>query len=248
MRFRCIEHGAVDSTSERAFAALTDGTARHGDVHFATSQSAGRGRRGRSWWSPPGEGLYASLVLLPPPPPWNPVGLTMAGGLAVLDAARACGLLGARLDWPNDLVAGDSKLAGVLVETKGFVPETPHYVVGLGLNVGQREFPAELRRERAVASLRSLGLLVSVEEAREAVLLSLASRLEQMEGNVDALAADYLLGTGLRDRRVRVRFGDQECLGKLDDLTVAGGVALSEIDGKARSFPLEIVRELVPCL
>lgn len=172
----------------------------------------------------------------------------MAGGLAVLDAVRACGLREARLDWPNDLMVGDSKLAGVLVETRGFVPEAPHYVVGLGLNVGQREFPAELCRERAVASLRSLGLDVAVEEAREAVLQSLASRLDQVERDVDALAADYLLGTGLRDRRVRVRFGEQECLGKLDDLTIAGGIALSGLDGKPRTFPLEIVRELASCL
>jgi len=172
----------------------------------------------------------------------------MAGGLAVLDAVRACGLLGARLDWPNDLMVGESKVAGVLVETRGFVPETPHYVVGLGLNVGQLEFPAALRRERAVASLRSLGSDVSVEAAREAVLESLATRLDQMERDADALAADYLLGTGLRDRRVRVRLGEQEFRGNLEDITIAGGIALSGPDGKLQTFPLEIVRELAPCL
>lgn len=248
MRFRRIEHGAVDSTSERAFAALASGRARHGDVHFSTAQSAGRGRRGRSWWSPPGVGLYASLVLLPPPPPWNPAALTMAGGLAVLDVVRALGLVEARLDWPNDVMIGQSKIAGVLVETRGFDPRAPHYVVGLGLNVRQREFPAELRGERAVASLSSLGLDVGVEDAREAVLVSLAARLDQMERDVDALAADYLLGTGLRDRRVRVRFGEEECLGQLADLTIARGIVLSGLDGNARTLPLEIVRELAACL
>jgi len=248
VRFRRIEHGAVDSTSERAFAALADRTAQHGDVHLATSQSAGRGRRGRRWWSPPEEGLYASLVLLPAPPPPHSAALTMAGGLAVLDAVRALGLREAHLDWPNDVMAGPAKLAGILVETRGFDPHAPHYVVGIGLNVAQREFPAELRGERAVASLRSLGLETGLEAAREAVLASLARRLDQLEHEVDALAADYLVGTGLRDRRVRVRFGEEELLGNLDDLTIADGVVLSGLDGRARTLPLEIVRELAASL
>ena len=68
MTLRVLRHGIVDSTSERAFAALADGSARHGDVHVAEGQSAGRGRLGRLWASAPGEGLYASLVLLPGPP------------------------------------------------------------------------------------------------------------------------------------------------------------------------------------
>jgi BirA family biotin operon repressor/biotin-[acetyl-CoA-carboxylase] ligase len=168
----------------------------------------------------------------------------MAGGLAVLDAVRACGLRGARLDWPNDVVVGESKLAGVLVETRGLVPHAPHYVVGLGLNVRQREFPAELRGERAVASLRSLGLDVALAEVREALLRSLSARLDQTDRDADALAADFLAGTELRDRRVRVRMGEHDCLGSLDDLTIAGGIALSGVDGTRRTFPLEIVREV----
>ena len=66
--FRVIEHGTVDSTSERAFAALACGEARHGDVHVATAQTAGRGRRGASWSSAKDAGLYMSVVWLPPPP------------------------------------------------------------------------------------------------------------------------------------------------------------------------------------
>ena len=248
MRFRRIEHGEVDSTSERAFAELASRRARHGDVHVATSQSAGRGRRGRSWWSPPGEGLYASLILLPPPPPPSPSALTMAGGLAVLDAVRASGLADARLDWPNDVVVGESKIAGILVETRGFDPATPHYVVGVGLNVRQREFPEVLRAERPVASLLSLGLDLGVDEARDAVLEAIAARLDQMERDVDALAQDYLRGTGLRSRRVRVRSGGDESVGTLEGLTIGRGLLLRGIDGNSRTLPLEVVRELAPCL
>jgi len=172
----------------------------------------------------------------------------MAGGLAVLDAVRALGLCEARLDWPNDVTSGGAKLAGILVETRGLDPRAPHYVVGLGLNVRQREFPEELRGECAVASLGSLGMDVRVEDAREAVLVSLAARLDQAERDLDQLATDYLLGTGLQDRRVRVRFGEDECIGRLADLTIASGIVLSGLDGKAQRLPLEIVREVAPCL
>ena len=101
MQFRLHRHGAVDSTNERAFAAIQSGSALHGDVHVASGQTLGRGRLGRTWVSPEREGLYLSVILLPGPPPIEPAALTMASGLAVLDAVRALGLLGARLDWPN---------------------------------------------------------------------------------------------------------------------------------------------------
>jgi BirA family biotin operon repressor/biotin-[acetyl-CoA-carboxylase] ligase len=248
MHLRRIQHGVVDSTSERAFADIATGMARHGDVHLATAQTAGRGRLGRSWSSPPGEGLYLSLVLLPPPPPWNPAGLTMAAGLAMLDAAGALGLGGARLKWPNDLVAGEEKVAGVLVETRGLDPGRPHYVVGLGLNVRQRDFPTDLRAERPVASLALLGLDVSIERAREEVLAALVLRIELLPRDHVRLAADFLRATGLEGSRVRVRVGDEEHEGELEDLSLSDGLCLRGRDGRALSFPLEIVRSLAPSL
>ena len=82
MKLRAIQHADVDSTQARAFAAITDGTARDGDVHVASSQSAGLGRRGRSWFSPPTGGLYASVILLQDGPPSAPGAWTAAGALA----------------------------------------------------------------------------------------------------------------------------------------------------------------------
>ena len=237
MRLRLIRHGEIDSTSERAFAAIADGSARHGDVHVATAQTRGRGRLGRSWSSPAGQGVYLSLVLLPPPPPWSPAALTIAAGLAAFDAAEALGVREARLDWPNDLVVGEAKLAGVLVETRGLDPRAPHYVVGVGWNVRQRAFPAELAAEREVASLATLGVDATVEEALAAVLETLPRRLERIPADEVGLAADFLQATRLRGARVRVLVGEAEHEGRLDGLSVADGLRL----GDAR-FPLEIVR------
>ena len=133
---------------------------------------AGRGRLGRTWHSSAGEGLYASLILRPPPPAPNPAALTMAAGLGVIEGLEALGLAGARLKWPNDVLHGSGKLAGLLVESRGLDPRAPAFVAGVGVNVRQRAFPAELEAERAVTSLALLGLESTVEDVSAAYMRS----------------------------------------------------------------------------
>jgi BirA family biotin operon repressor/biotin-[acetyl-CoA-carboxylase] ligase len=249
MQFRTIRHGTVDSTSERAFAAIADGAARHGDVHVADAQTAGRGRQGRKWHSAGGEGLYASIVLLPGVE-LSAAGLTIAAGLAVHDAVGRLGLAGAALEWPNDVIvrtardAAGAKLAGILVETRGLDPRAPHYVVGIGINVRQRAFPDELVRERAVASLFSCGCNVTIGDVLEALLEALPARIEAIGSEPERLARDYLSATGLRGARVRVRSGDGAVEGRVDALDIAGGLVVTGADGARRTLALEVVREI----
>ena len=254
MQFRRIQHDLVDSTSERAFAALALGSARHGDVHVARGQSAGRGRLGRRWHSADGKGLYLSMVLLPEPPPWNPAALTMAGGLATLDALRAIAtsegaaglraLRELRIDWPNDVVALGAKLAGVLVETRGLDPAAPHYVLGLGLNVLQSGFPAELEAERAVTSCALLGLDVRVEVVEETLLGCLGQRLDQVDERSRTLSEDFLAAIHLEGRMVRAQFCERETTGELVELSFERGIALVTDKGTLVRAPLEFVRGL----
>lgn len=244
---RLLQHGEVDSTSERAFAALAAGTARHGDVHLAETQSAGRGRRGRAWASARGEGLYLSVVLLPASLP-HPAALTMGAGLAVLEAAGALGAASARLKWPNDVLVADAagspaaKLAGILVEARGLDPARPHAVVGIGLNVRQRAFPPELEAERAVTSLARLGLERTLEEARNALLARLAPRLEEACEHPAASARAYAAALGLDGRPVRLAHGRGEVRGRLLALGL-DGIELETSGGRARHL-LEHVQAL----
>jgi BirA family biotin operon repressor/biotin-[acetyl-CoA-carboxylase] ligase len=247
LQLRIHRHDLVDSTSERAFAELAAGRARDLDLHVARGQSAGRGRRGRSWHSASGEGLYASLVLLPRQP-IAPVALTLAGGLALLDAARAlfagAGRAdpGLHLEWPNDLAVAGAKLAGVLVETRGLDPARPHYVVGLGLNVAQRAFPAELRAERAVTSLALCGLDVEVARALAALCAALPVRFAEARAADPCLARDWLAATGLAGCAVRLEAGGARHSGRLAGLDLAE-LELESPRGRAR-FPLELVQAL----
>jgi BirA family biotin operon repressor/biotin-[acetyl-CoA-carboxylase] ligase len=127
-----IDLEACPSTNDEA-ARLSRAGASHGTVVISERQTAGRGRDGRAWKSPAG-GLYLSAIVRPPlslamvPP------MTLAIGIGVCDAIRACGV-GGTLKWPNDVLVGDRKIAGVLVEAQSQGGRLDTVIVGIGINV-----------------------------------------------------------------------------------------------------------------
>src|SRR6185369_11632059 len=97
------------------------------EVVIAERQTAGRGRRGRVWVSPPGRNVYLSAIVRPELPPARAPELTLVASLAVCDALRQAGVA-AGIKWPNDLLARDRKLAGILLELAA-EPDRVHWVV-----------------------------------------------------------------------------------------------------------------------
>lgn len=241
--FRVLRHGVVDSTNERAFAALAAGEARHFDAHLALEQTAGRGRLGRSWNSPRGEGLYLSVVLLPPAPGWPAPALAMAAGLAMRDLAAACGVADARLKWPNDLLVRGAKLAGILVEARGFDPAAPHYVLGMGMNLKQTRFDPLLAAERAVTSLALEARALEPGEAAEQLLPLLARRLTQASGAMATLCDDYVGAAGWRGELLDVEGASRVARGRLCGFDARGLRIRPEAPGDQRAveFALEHV-------
>ncbi|MEZ6020785.1 MAG: biotin--[acetyl-CoA-carboxylase] ligase [Planctomycetota bacterium] len=233
----------LDSTNEEALRLLAAGQAPHGLVLVATEQAAGRGRRGARWHSAPGEGLYMTAIWRPPAGLAAPL-LTMATGLGVYEGLATLGAPGLALKWPNDLLHGPAKLAGILVETRGMDPAHPAYAVGIGVNVGQAGFPGWLTGERPVTSLRILGLEVTPDQVLEALCRSLPPRWQQAEQDPESLSADYLAATGLAGRQVRCEAGDRVLEARLVGLTVPGGLELETGDGQLERIALEWVRAL----
>jgi len=133
-----------DVVRSRAAAGAAEGL-----LVVADSQSAGRGRLGRAWHSPPGQNLYLSLLLRPALPARHATPLTLLAGASL---ARTLANAGAapRLRWPNDLLlpaAGEfRKAAGILTEMATSGEEVRHVVVGIGLNVNQTEFPPDIEK------------------------------------------------------------------------------------------------------
>jgi len=240
---RLIRHDTVDSTSERAFAALEAGDARDGDAHVARVQTLGRGRRGRAWHGSE-ESLLVSFVHRPPPPGPAPQGLTMAAGVALLDTLTGLGADGLRLDWPNDVVHEDAKLAGILTESRGLDPARPAYVVGVGLNVLQRSFPTELAAERPVTSLARIGLETTPVAVLEALHPNLVRRLHEARTEPGAVDRAYLDALGLRGRAVLVQGADGEHAGRLEGLDSDQGVRLATGRGETLVLPLPRIQAL----
>jgi BirA family biotin operon repressor/biotin-[acetyl-CoA-carboxylase] ligase len=163
------------STSDEA-ARLARAGAGHGTLVVADAQTAGRGRLGRAWASPPGN-LYLSAVLRLPLPPADVPAVTLAIGVAVCDALRKAGAADAALKWPNDVVVGYAdrgvrKIAGILVEAQSQGGRVDAVIVGIGVNL-RGPVPAELA-DRAIA----LDDLVADAPDRDAFLALLLPGLE----------------------------------------------------------------------
>lgn len=142
----------------------------HGTLVVAEMQTAGRGRRGRSFHSPPGENLYFTLILRLEPSAHR--ALPVAVPLAVCRAVRATGV-DARIKWPNDVWAGDRKLAGMLIDAES-TPDGPVAYPGIGINVNGDPTMEPSLRDIATSVRRELGHPVS----REALLARCCNALE----------------------------------------------------------------------
>lgn len=144
-----------------------------GTTVVALQQSRGRGRQHRPWHSPPGLGLYLSVLLRPPWPASESGALALLAGLAVAAALKQLGVPDVKLKWPNDVLAGGKKICGVLIEPALKGERIGFAVVGIGVNVrhGAEDFPPELRG--TAVSCRLAGVDCSLAQARTAVLAAL---------------------------------------------------------------------------
>lgn len=136
---------ALESTNELAFQLALEGAA-HGEVVIADRQTRGKGRRGRTWVSPPNLNLYCSIVLRPELPPQRSPEITLVAAVALAQTLNELGAP-ARIKWPNDLQVDGRKVAGILTELSADPDQIHFAILGLGINVnGSRsDFPPELQ-------------------------------------------------------------------------------------------------------
>jgi BirA family biotin operon repressor/biotin-[acetyl-CoA-carboxylase] ligase len=169
-----VRLGRVDSTQTVAFALAADG-APDGTVVVADSQAAGRGRRGRAWLDEPGASLLASIVMRPRLAPARLPGLSLAAGVAVAEALMRAAGVTPRLKWPNDVLVNGRKIAGILLESRfGAETERATTILGIGVNLTQRVFPADL-----VQRATSLWLVSGRRVDRDALLAALLDALAE---------------------------------------------------------------------
>ncbi len=167
-----IELAEATSTND-VLRELAGQGAAEGTAVVAGLQTRGRGRQHRPWHSPPGLGLYLSVLLRPPWPASDSGALALLAGLAVATALQRLGVPGVTLKWPNDVLAGGKKICGVLIEPALRGDHIEHAVIGIGVNVrhGTAAFPPELRATATSCALA--GVDCTLAQARVAVLAAL---------------------------------------------------------------------------
>jgi BirA family biotin operon repressor/biotin-[acetyl-CoA-carboxylase] ligase len=191
------------STNDDALKAARAG-APHGSLFVAERQSAGRGRHGRAWLGEPGASLLCSLVLRPKLAPARAGAFPLLVGLCVRAAAARHSAAPILVKWPNDVMAADRKLAGVLVESAVAGIRLGFVVIGIGINVTSHPTAGDL--ELAATSLAELGARdVERELLLTEVLSELDARLERfLAHGVASLLAELARFDALRDRPVDV--------------------------------------------
>jgi BirA family biotin operon repressor/biotin-[acetyl-CoA-carboxylase] ligase len=219
------------STNSDALAAARDG-ALHGSVFFADEQTAGRGRGDHGWESAAGQGLYVSVLLRLALPSARLPLLPLAAGLAAVEAIRSASGLAADLRWPNDLLIGERKTGGILVESKTEEGILSFAVVGIGINVHQGIFDSDL-----ATPATSLDLESGHPTSRSSLLIALLESLEreaQTLVNIDTaqtiLARVERASTWVRGRQVEVH-GPQACTGVTDGLSENGFLLVKTAGG-----------------
>lgn len=222
----------IDSTNRLLLDEARRG-APEGVVAVADHQTAGRGRLGRSWKAPPGASLLVSVLLRPDLEAARAHLATMAAGLAMVEAVWLTAGFTPSLKWPNDLVVGDRKLAGMLSEAELHHGRLDALVVGIGVNVNWDVFPGELA-ETAVACNQVADRPVD----RAALLAVFLERLEDRyatllrPGGDEMVLGEYRQRCSTIGRLVRVELAAGETLeGRACGVDDTGGLDVETSDG-----------------
>ena len=220
------------STNDEA-AALARRGAAHGTIVLADAQTAGRGRLGRTWWSPPGNVFLSAVLRLAVAPAALPP-LTLAVGLGVRAAAAALGVTDAAVKWPNDVgvFRGTAfvKLAGVLTETVSRGGTIDAVIVGVGVNVDGTPPPELAAIATSIGAER--GTAATRAEVLDALLPALEGWIDRFaEGGASAIAAAFRRDAGFLGRDVAVASGATRRAGRVVDVDDDGALVL-EAEGR----------------
>lgn len=225
----------VDSTNNEIRRQAEQG-APEGTLAVAVEQTAGKGRRGRHWNSPGGgDGIWMSLLLRPDFAPECASMLTLVAAMAVQDGIYCVTGLDCRIKWPNDLVIGGKKTVGILTEMSTEVDYIRHVVIGIGINVGTKEFPPELQ-----ATATSLALNTEEPVKRAQLVCAIMEAFEKYYGifketlDLTNLREEYNRKLVNLGKQVRVLAPEQEYCGVAQGIDGKGELLVKAEDGEIR--------------
>ena len=221
----------IDSTNEQVKRLAADG-APEGTLVVAEQQSTGKGRKGRNFLSPPGVGIFMSMLLRPKVRVEDASRITLISALAVQEGIFNATGLNCQIKWPNDIISGKRKLTGILTEMSLEEERISYLVVGIGINVNHTSFPEELKdiatsiRMETGKSIRRAPLLVRVAESFEKYY-----EIYEKTGDLSALKDRYNELLVNRDREVEVLDEMHPCTGISEGINEKGELMVRTNEG-----------------
>ncbi|WP_312243119.1 bifunctional biotin--[acetyl-CoA-carboxylase] ligase/biotin operon repressor BirA [Pantoea sp.] len=223
----------TDSTNQYLLERMAE--LKSGDACIAEYQQAGRGRRGRQWFSPFGANLYMSMYWRLEQGPAAAMGLSLVIGIVMTEVLQELGAKEVRVKWPNDLYLHDRKLAGILVELTGKTGDAAQLVIGAGINLAMRT-PDESVVNQGWINLQEAGVKIDRNELAARLINRLREALSQFEQEGFAPFIDrWAALDNFIDRPVKLIMGDREVHGIARGIDKQGGLLLEQ-DGEVKSW------------
>lgn len=227
---------SLGSTNERA-KELARKDFPTGTVVIAEEQTAGKGRLGRSWFSPPGTGLWFSLIVRPDIPPNKAPFLTIIASLTLVKALSELNPeLKPLIKWPNDILIDDRKVCGILSELNADLGMINFAVIGIGINVNQDYFPEELS-----AKATSLKIALNTRIDRTGLLQGILNFFEGyyqklLEGRFKEILKEWKGYLNILGESVTIYSGSETYQGRVIDISSLGELVIKDNSGKVWSF------------
>jgi len=223
----------IDSTNQYLLERMNE--LQSGDACIAEYQQAGRGRRGRQWFSPFGANLYLSMYWRLEQGPAAAMGLSLVIGIVIAETLQQLGAQDVRVKWPNDLYLQDRKLAGILVELTGKTGDAAQIVMGAGINLAMRGADATQINQGWI-NLQEAGIAINRNDLAAKLINSLREALPIFER--DGLAPFTERWKALDNffnRPVKLLIGEREIHGIARGIDKQGGLLLEQ-DGEVKSW------------
>lgn len=224
---------STTSTNDVVEKLARDG-AKEGVVVFAETQTKGRGRLGRQWLSPKGKGLWFSILLRPDLPPQAVTRLTIASATGVARAIRKHTGLAPQIKWPNDILFGEKKVAGILTELSAELDTIKYVVLGIGVDVN-------LETEDLPVELRKIATSLRIESGQKQNRAELAAQMMRqldydyqriLTGDFDEVADEWVAQCSTIGKQINVETGGHSVHGRAEALDSDGALLVRTTHGR----------------
>ena len=223
----------IDSTNQYLLDRIPE--LQSGDSCVAEYQQAGRGRRGRKWFSPFGANLYLSMFWRLEQGPAAAMGLSLVIGIVMAEVLQSLGADNVRVKWPNDLYLQDRKLAGILVELTGKTGDAAQIVIGAGINMVMRNVQADVVNQ-AWINLQEAGITIDRNDLAVRLIKALRASLRQFEQEgLSPFLSRWEKLDNFIHRPVKLIIGDKEIYGTSRGIDAQGALLLEQ-DGIVKSW------------